>query len=403
MGFGVVLVRLGVLYGLGMREHDITCGEWAELPAQQIVNWGIHPTVRVHVRDFLAGRTHSEAIEAALEQAKRSSSPAVVVLDGQDWWVDRAVLLPSNIELVIDGCCLKLVDGVCDNIIRVAGIKPDPENPYDKCLAVEPTENFKITGRNGAVLEGCDNPYVAANPKTGVVEPWLGDFFGWRTVGILLSSAQKYEISGFTIRKTHCWAISQDRCQYGYLHDIEFDTYVKNGDGINFRYGCSYCIVENIFGTTSDDTVACTALTQYMRPNSPYVYSMQPMGSVSEGDANVDIHDIVIRNIRTGGNHHGVICLATTPSVYNIRIDQVHEENESTREAVVKIYTGYGTGYEKGNLRNIVVTNVTSRGAKYAVMIKAAVKDVEVSGIRQLKEGAPPCSVEGESENLVIR
>jgi hypothetical protein len=387
-----------------MSTHDVSCGEWTELPVSQIVTWRIYPRERIYARDFLSGRSHSEAIEAAIDAAQRLSGPISVVLDGQDWWIDRAVLMPSNLELVIDGCRLKLVDGVCDNIIRAAGIRPDPKNLYDVCLGVDPIENFKITGCNGAILEGCDHPYVAANPKTGVVEPWLGDFFGWRTVGILLSHAQCYEISGFTMRKTHGWAISQDRCQYGYLHDIEFDTEVKNGDGINFRYGCSYCVVENIYGKTSDDTVACTALTRRVGGvvNPRYVYTMQPMGPAYEGDKNVDIHDIVIRNIRTGGRHHGVICLATTPSVYNIRIDHVHEDQESTREAVVKIYTGYGDGYRTGNLRNIHVSNVTSRGAKYAVMVKAGVRDVWISRAQQLKEGEEPFSFEGESENLIV-
>ena len=82
-------------------------------------------------------------------------------------------------------------DGVFDNIIRAAGVKSDPANPNGACAAVEPTENIRITGRNNAVIEGADNPYTAANPKTGVVEKWLGDYFGWRTVGILLSRASR--------------------------------------------------------------------------------------------------------------------------------------------------------------------------------------------------------------------
>ncbi|HCE42940.1 MAG TPA: hypothetical protein DET40_05285 [Lentisphaeria bacterium] len=356
----------------------------------------------IHASAFLPGRSPSEAIEAAIMAAGGSGSSATVVLGSQDWIIDRAVLLPSNLELVIDGCRLKLADGVFDNIIRVAGIRPDFAEPYGVCSSVEPTENIRITGRNNAVIEGADNPYTATNPKTGVVEKWVGDYFGWRTVGIQLSRTSHYEISGFAMRKTHCWAISQEQCAYGYLHDIVFDTNVKNGDGINFRNGCSFCLVDGISGTTSDDTVACTALNgTYLTTQSKYIHPMQPMGSGFAGDA-ADIHDIFIRNIRTGGLCHGVICLATSPQVYNILIENVVEEASSGREACVKIYTGYGSGYKKGNLRNISVSNVVSKGASYAVMVKAAVKDVHFSAVRQLKYDAETHLFEGESDNLNI-
>ena len=83
-------------------------------------------------------------------------------------------------------------------------------------------------------------------------------------------------------------------------------------------------------------------------------------------------------------------------------IENVREEKPSSREACVKIYTGYGKGYIKGNLRNISVSNVISTGSKYAVMVKAAVKDVYFSNITQLKLDAEVYSIEGDSENLII-
>ena len=359
------------------------------------------PVRKVRAFDYLTGRTPSGAIEAALAEEVESGIYKEIILDGQDWIIDRAVLLPSNTELVIDGCKLKLADGVFDNIIRSAGLIPDSAKPYDRCKTIEPVRNIRITGKNGAVLEGSDKPYTALNPKTGVVEPWLGDFFGWRTVGILLSSVKCFEISGFTMQKTHCWAVSMDCSEYGCLHEIIFNTDVKNGDGIDFRNGCAYCMVENISGTTSDDTVACTALSgNYLTAESKYIYPMQPTGH--EGEGNSGIHDIVIRNIRTGGKHHGVICLATSPSVYNIIIDSVVEERPSTREACVKIYTGYGTGYKKGNLRNIKVNNVASKGSNYTVMVKADVKNVRFTGIKQDRPDGELFSFEGNSEDLTI-
>lgn len=283
--------------------------------------------------------------------------------------------MPSHTELVIDGCTLKLADGVFDNIIRVAGIQPNPSDPFGLCK-VSATENIRITGLNRAVIEGADNPYEGKNPKTGEVVPWVGDYYGWRTIGIMLSHTKGYEVSGVTMCKTHCWAISQGQSSCGYFHDIVFQTSVKNGDGIDFRNGCSFFFVENVSGSTSDDTVACTALNgTYLTPESHYVYPMQPEGNNFQGDA-ADVHDIVIRNISTGGSCHGVICLSTSPRVYNISIDNVVEQALSNREAVVKIYTGYGSGYKAGNISNISVSNVIANGARCAVMVKAEVRDV---------------------------
>ena len=384
--------------------NGVYCGEMNKLSSAKFADRYIPKSVAgttVRAADFLKGRSHSEAIEAAMASAGKTGTPVSVVLDGQNWIIDRAILLPSNMELVIDECMLKLADGVFDNIIRVAGIYPNPSDPYGFCK-VKPTENIRITGRNNAVIEGADKPYEGKNPKTEKITKWVGDFYGWRTVGILLSKTKRYEISGLTMRKTHCWAISQEQCSYGYLHDIIFDTHVKNGDGINFRNGCSFCLVDNISGSTSDDTIACTAMNgTFFTPESKYVFPMQSMGLDFEGEA-ADIHDITIRNIRTGGSCHGVICLATSPSVYNILIESVVEEALSSRESCVKIYTGYGSGYSKGNLRNISVSNVISRNARYAVIVKADVKDVSFTGIRQMNKKRPSHLFQGKSENLTI-
>ncbi len=387
-------------------KKEVDCGELAAMSSSEFSARYIPkriPGQSVRAADFLNGRSHSEAIEAGLASRATTGVPFILILDKQNWILDRAILLPSHTELVIDGCTLKLGDGVFDNIIRVAGIQPNPSDPYGFCQ-VHPTENIRITGLNEAVIEGAEQPYEGKNPKTGETTKWVGDFYGWRTVGILLSCTTGYEISGFTMRKTHCWAISQGQCSHGYLHDIVFQTDVKNGDGIDFRNGCSFSFVENISGSTSDDTIACTALSgagRYALPTSKAVYPMQPEGRYFKGYI-ADIHDIVIRNISTVGKHHGVICLATSPRVYNIIIDNVVEESPSNREAVVRIYTGYGDGYIKGNISNISVSTIVSKGALYAVMVKAEVKDVTFTGITQLKKDGETHFFEGESDNLTL-
>jgi len=279
-------------------------------------------------------------------------------------------------------------DGIHDTIIRCQNLIVDKDNPFGLCKSGGFTQNIAIVGKNGAAIEGCDLPYVGWDKNMKKNVPYYGDFYGWRGMTILMTEVVGYEISNLKIRKTKNWAITQEWCSRGYIHNITFDTNVKNGDGIDFRNGCSDSIVENIFGTTSDDTVACTALgNPESKSPSPakYIFPNQALGNGFERTWR-GIKNILIRNIFTSGNHHGVICLATTPIVENIKIENVCEPSQSSRESVVKIYTGYGDGYKKGNLRNISVRNVVSQGAKYAVQIGADVENLEIEDVHQLNE-----------------
>lgn len=194
-----------------------------------------------------------------------------------------------------------------------------------------------------------------------------------------------FEMSGMKLRQTMCWAISFDNCQKCYIHDLDIRSNVKNGDGINFRSGCNHCIVENITGFTSDDTVACTALSRGKEESvlSRYLSTSEPYNSSHE---NIDgsVHHIKINNILTGGYHHGVICLSARGNqVYNIEISNVKETGEGGREATVKVYTGYGDGYNKGDIHNIKIRDIISEKAKYALMIDCETESLSAENIVQ--------------------
>jgi len=240
------------------------------------------------------------------------------------WLLDSAILVQSNTVLELDNCHIKLSDRCRDNMIRSANCGLDITD-------IHPMHHIHIYGVGNVVLEGADRPRATGDSAKTLGKRTYGTDAGvegqsqtgdWRNIGVLLASVEHFRIENLHIKDSHCWAISQEQCSRGFLHDIVFDTHVKNGDGIDFRNGCSLCFVDSISGTTSDDMVACTALNgSYMSPDSKYIYPMQPMGLTRAGDSG-DIHDIVIRNIRKRGKHHAVICLATSPSVYNITIEE---------------------------------------------------------------------------------
>jgi len=332
----------------------------------------------------------SDAIEACLKEAVQSSEKRTIIFDGKDYYIDRAILVPSDTEIIVDGCMIKQKEQVFDNIFRGANLILDEEYPYGAPLEVKPQQNIRILGKNGARLMGTALPKVGYHTFLQEEQLMVGDFWGWRTHMLSFSRGVNIEIGGLSLSQTMGWSTCFDSCSEVYVHDMDIRSHVKNGDGVNFRSGCHHCRIENITGFTSDDTVACTALGKKGErvPNnrqSKYLYPGEPYNSTGH-DGSRDIHDISIKNIKTGGRMHGIICLTSRGNqVYNVSIENVDEQHEGYRESTVKLYTGYGDGvYNPGDLHDITVRNVTGRMSKYAVQTNAELKNVTVENITQL-------------------
>ncbi len=352
-----------------------------------------------YVKDYVKeGITDSEAIECCFAAANMVKGEKTIVFDGKDYRIDRAILVGSDTTIVIDNCTIKQNDFVFDNVFRGNNLVIHAIHPYAEPLDVTPISNVKIIGKGDAYIIGTDKPQTGYHPFFNEYQKMVGDFFGWRTHMFNFSCGTHIEIADLKLRQTMGWAVSFDNCQQVHVHDIDIVSNVKNGDGIDFRSGCNHCVVENITGFTSDDTVACSALScgKKERPLSRYLSVSEPYNSSHE---NIDgsVHHITIRNIHTGGHHHGVICLSAQGNqVYDIDIENVVETTDGDREATVKIYTGYGDGYNKGDIHDIRVKNVVSEKAKYAVMVACEPKNVTFENIVQ---NNPDGTVFFEQEN----
>ena len=339
-----------------------------------------------YVKDYLeAGGTDSAAIERCLADANQTAGEKTVVFDGKDYFVDRAILLSSHTTVIVDDCTIKQNDYVFDNVFRGDNLLINGIDPYGVPVDVTPIRNIKIIGKGEAAVVGTDQPQTGYHPFFKEYQQMTGDFWGWRTLMFSFSCCDGFELSGLKLRQTMCWAVCFDNCQNCYVHDLDIRSNVKNGDGIDFRSGCNHCLVENITGFTSDDTVACTALAtgKKARVLSKYLSPLEPYNASHE---NIDgsIHHITIRGIHTGGFHHGVICLSAFGNpLHDIGISDVKETGEGKREATIKIYTGYGDGYNKGDIRNIRVRDVVAEKAKYAVMVACEADDLQLENIVQ--------------------
>lgn len=293
------------------------------------------------------------------------------------WRIVRAILVPDDFTLVFDGCRVESADGVQDNIVRNAGAAE---------WNCRTNRNIRILGRNGAVLSGGRrNHYL---PRRS------GDPNGWRSVGILLCDVTGYEIGGFKMDETQSWAISQERCSNGRLHDIVFNSSdaMYNQDGIDLRKGCHDILIEDISGRTGDDTVALTALRDAPGVRRPC--GMQIGGNEYMGELD-DIYNVTIRNIRSrsSGGHSLVRLLACDGiKIHHVTIENV-EETAKGRDKRTKSTIRIGDSHYSrmkpcamGDMHDITVKNVKSAGAA-AVFINGPVCDSTFSAITASKTG----------------
>lgn len=364
-----------------------------------------------YVNDF-AGNTDDEKIDACFAAAKKVDK-RTIVFDKKDYHISKAIEIPSDTEVIIDNCMIKHLDEVFDHIFRGDNLTINPEDPYGYPTEIRPLKNIKITGKGTAVLEGPDKHKIGRHPFwAGKESKWsfrqeyqemIGDYWGYKSHHIDLACCDGFEISGLTIKKTRGWAINCDLSCNGYIHDLYFDVDTKNGDGIDFRSGCHDCVVERIKGLTTDDSVAINATSRpgnkATYPAGQYLYPNDCAEYLKVTKETRDIYNITVRDIETCGRHHGVIVLASQGcQVHDILIDgftetyRTPEEMEGRlwglwRESTVKIYEGYGTGYNPGDIYNVTVRNVKAKYAEAAVYSNCEVKNVVLENISHEGDG----------------
>lgn len=321
-----------------------------------------------------------------------------IIFDTKQWNISKPILIDSNTTVIIDGVTIKQKDYMFDNVFRPNTFNLNPNNPHSFPLSIDWSENIKILGKNNAKIEGCDNNYIGTHHNLGANQVYVGDDYGYKTLQICFSKTKNFEIANIEFTKTRCWCISMDKCSHGSVHDLKITSSAPNGDGVDIRSGCNNINVYNIQGSTEDDTVACTAIDYASKgfPTGDYMYPMEPSAfeDIYLPIEDLYIHDINIDNITTTGSHHAVICLSNAGrKVFNISINNIIEPTPSNRESVVRIYTGYGTGYVDNDINNIRVNNVVSKGATYSVLCNAKVNNVWFNKLKQEKVGGALTSI----------
>ena len=292
--------------------------------------------------------TDSAFLQSLLDAADEVRFPPVNPRTGTNTYIiDSPLVLDSHKHVTLDGCVLRLADGVFSNVFISRGAwEIDPA----------PLCDISIVGINGATLDGgtVDNGLHEKTAFTDGRPAVLHNTF------LLLRHIDGFRVDGLRMINPRYWCMTFYYCWNGEITNIDFAAAdnVPNQDGIDLRIGCHDIRIENITGSTGDDTVALTAL-----------------GGIGDGKFAVarlprDIHHVVIRNVSaevTGG--HGIIRLLChdTIKVHDVRIENIDDGAIHTTGKICQAAIRLGdTNYyavkraEPGDLYNITVRNVRS-------------------------------------------
>ena len=309
-------------------------------------------------------------ITAKIEEAVCNGSRTAVI--SGCWEIDRAIRLPSEFTLVLDGCHLRMKDGCYDNLFV------NEHHDTDVGRTCSGTDrNIALVGKNGAILDG--GKYNGLSEKTQLKNglPPI-----WKNNLLLFTNVDGFRVEGISCHNQRWWALCFIYCRNGSLADIDFrasdigidengneyhglqsarygEVLVKNADGIDLRQGCHDISIENITGFTEDDSIALTALNGRLEA----AFSVEGLPP--------DISNITVRNVRTAAFCTNVRLLNQGGTrLHDILIDGVYDTSAHSPHMDRGIY-GVRIGDTRlyGNRHatcdetyNITVRNVRSRG-----------------------------------------
>lgn len=352
----------------------------------------------------IIGQSDSESIQNAVDYAAREGIGRVVIpqLNARTgkciWDIEKAIILCSGIEIVLDNCLLRQADGIFDNVFRSHLITEDAQKISNQLHGI------RIIGKGCAVIEG--------GLHNGITESGYHHEGGKHmTVNnmILLLNVRDFVIEGISFEHQRFWAINLIFSEYGRLSNLHFYCEAENPnlDGIDLRNGCHDIIIENITGQSGDDLIALSAIGAGV-----FDSDTQKGFHFDIPELSPDIHDVTIRNIIGTSVDCAIIAMRATDGrkLYNVTIDNVHDVDNGATEAG-KCYPEYPKasidmdirrvrrgnhpyamirigqhGYYRdranvlGEVYGITATNLYSRGG-VAIMINVSLKDSYFSNI----------------------
>lgn len=374
------------------------------IPSESHANSGSKTDEYINPNDF--DGTDTERISQAVQKANSTSNlvriPRVNANGSNIWMIDSAILLPSNLTLVLDNCTLQLSDSSRDNMFRSDNVGLGITDP-------EWNENISIYGIGKAILKGANNPratgdgarMLTLNPKleqekgnwrvsygTDAGKPDRKQKGDWRNIMVLIGYVKNFTINNVRFENTHGWTISFERTIGADLSDLTIfnEEFVRvngaqhmasNKDGINLRQGCKNFRINNISGVTGDDFIALSNLDtapEIIKKNGDIKDSMVT-ASRWYGPED-DIEQVVITNISCENRYRAIAIRASDQAgIHHVYINGVvFKANEGRHDAILIGGRGYGKESLPGKINNIHAMNIIGNGQSL-VRIQAQAAD----------------------------
>ena len=320
--------------------------------------------------------TDSKSINNAIRFAVENNIGKVIIpqinarTGKAGWDVDTAILLPSNIHIVLDNCYIRQVDGTFDNVFR-------NENMYSEGFATAEKEqrNIFITGIGNAVIDGGEPNGLTEKTSLKDGNPHII----WNNT-VLLHNVDGFAIENIKIINQRWWAIDLIYATNGRVDNVTFDAKdnIPNQDGLDLRCGCHNISISNIFGQAGDDLVALSGFMGFEKT----------LGLVIP-EKDKDIYNVTIRNVVGTSVTKAVVALRNHDEIklYDVTVDGVTDtsyDGKGNRPyAIVRV--GQKT-YSKirpsvmGETSRIFINNVHAAHGD-AVLINATLCDSYISNI----------------------
>ncbi len=332
----------------------------------------------------------------------------------------------ENTTLELNNCHIKLSNRCRDNFIRSA-------NCGLGITDIKPIKNVYIYGVGNVLLEGADKPRSTGDSAKTLGKRTFGTDAGvtgesqtgdWRNIGILMAYVENFSIKNLKIKDSHCWAISLERCDFGRVRDIRFESRgfmiidgvrktTLNQDGLDLRQGCHDIQIERISGSTGDDLIALTNIA--IGGKGKWAEKWAEVGGEDttmvsglykrEGGAD-DIRNITIRDVAGyAGGHHVVRFLnAGGLKIYNVVIDGLIDTSPPGRPCKATIKIGdsnpsWGGVTPLGDTNRLMLSNISS-ASQHTILIAGSLTDSCVSNVTRHTKGGAPVTYASGRENV---
>ena len=266
------------------------------------------------------GNSDSESINRAVRLASESGVGKVIIprinaRTGKALWdIDSAILIPSDMYILLDNCFIRQADGCFDNVFRTANTYADGFSTLEK-----EHRNIHIEGVGNAIIDGGvhngltektsqkdGNPHIIVNNM------------------ILMHNVDGFVIENIKFTNQRWWAINLIYATNGRLEDLTFDAKddYPNQDGIDLRCGCHNVSIRNVFGQAGDDLVALSGFMGFEKR----------LGFIVE-EKNIDIFNVTINNVVGTSVSKAVVALRNQDGIklHDIDIDGIIDTSDDDR------------------------------------------------------------------------